>query len=83
MPEVTWRTSDMDTAAYLIYSNHECLDMEWEEESCFFVFEHSDELVECVADFIGDIAQVSPRRYNIVFGNLKKRMFANRRAQRI
>lgn len=83
MPEETWRTSDMSLAAYLEYQGHTCVDMEWEEESCFFVFEHGDDLVECAADFVGDRAQVKPRRYNMVFGSLKKKMFANKRAQRI
>lgn len=68
----------MALAAFLQLEGHEVVRMRWEIGSCYFVFKETDDLLDLVQDFVSDDAQVSPRRYNMTFAALKKRMFQSR-----
>lgn len=73
-----WKTDDMALAAYLMFMGDDVKDLEWEMDSCYFCFEETDDLLDHVQDFVSGDALVEPRRFNMIFGQLKKRMFGNK-----
>ena len=73
--QTTWRTDDIALAAYLRYLDYPLEELEWDLNSCFFLFKRTDKLIADVQDFVSDEALVIPRRYSMVFGQLKKAMF--------
>lgn len=71
----------MSLAAFLCLEGEELLDYQWERDSCWFVFEKTQSLMDSVTDFISGNALVEPSRYNTVFSEIKKKMFGSRTAQ--
>lgn len=79
--DVEWRTTDTSLATYLMIQGAEVKRFEWEKTfrwECYFVFTETDDLLDDVADYVGGAAQVEPRRFNLTYAQLKKRMFASK-----
>lgn len=74
-----WKTDDMGLAAFLTLEGHEVQEMEWELDSCYFVFHETEGLLTLLSKFVSGDACVEPRRYNMNFASLKKKMFASRK----
>lgn len=68
----------MALAAYLCIEGEELKEFQWEMGSCFFMFEETDDLLDAVADFVSGDARVDPRKYNMQFAQIKRRMFASK-----
>lgn len=75
-----WRTGDTALAAYLVHEEHECQRMEWEADSCYFVFDDTSGLQDCILEFVGDEASVNPRTYSRTLTTLRRQMFDARDA---
>lgn len=77
-----WRTDEMACAAFLCHNEVELIRLEWELDSCYFVFPNTDEVQELVVEFIGGNGLVEPREYNMDFAKLKRAMFEHPDAPR-
>jgi hypothetical protein len=73
--QLTWRTDNINLAAYLLYLDHELLGIEWERGAGFFMFHKTRDLLHASVEFIGDEAQVNPKRYSMCFAELKNKLF--------
>lgn len=76
--EPEWKCDDMALASYLSMEGNEIIKFHWELGSCFFVFTETDDLLDAVNDFVGGYARVDPRKYNMTFAQIKRRMFASK-----
>ena len=72
-----WRTDDMSLAAFLSLTLEQDPEIEWEMESCYFVFDKCDQLIDAVAGFLSDTVKVSPRQYNLEMAKMKKAIFSH------
>jgi hypothetical protein len=66
----------MSLAAYLGLIGNEYVRMEIEGDSCYWVFNETDDLADEVLTFLEGKAQVEPNQFNARFAALKRDMFA-------
>lgn len=76
-----WKTDDMGLASYLSLEGQDVKEMEWEMESCYFVFEDNEDIRVLTTKFVSGDACVEPRRYNMSFASLKKKMFSSKKSR--
>lgn len=70
-----WRTKDMALAAYLGCIGHKYVRMELDEESCYWVFNETEDLTDEVFTFLEGKGSVEPNKFNSNFASLKRDMF--------
>lgn len=70
MPAVTqppkverFETNQSNVAAYLLFCGHHVIDSVWENETCTFFFEHTEELSKDFAVYCRGDAAVEPIAY--------------------
>lgn len=70
-----WSTNKAVLAAYLQMMGMPIIRTEWEDGSCYWKFDDTDELADAVADFEGGKALVDPNKFNDVVADIKRSMF--------
>jgi len=73
-----WKTDNLGLAAFLVHVDHEILRREWQGVECWFIFQHTDELSDDVADFTGSAAEVDPERFLRTYNAVKREMLNER-----
>ncbi len=63
-----FETSQTVCAAYLVYQGHEVVRAVWENRTCTFFFEQTEELAQDFGDFIRNKALVEPVAFSNAFG---------------
>lgn len=66
--EEDFETSQTVCAAFLVYSGHEVKSTVWENGTCTFFFDQSEELAEDFGTFIRNKALVEPVAFSNAFG---------------
>lgn len=80
MDTSNFRTNDMAMATMLKMEGHSVQGMEWEANTCYWVFMRTDGLVEMVQDFQESRARVDPKRYNREFTKTKQELWESKRS---
>lgn len=81
-----WSTSNLALAAFLLIQDHDYVRTDWQDSlgrmSCSWVFRPTTELADDVSDFEGGNARVDPKRFNYIFGRMKRDMMEELPASR-
>lgn len=70
-----WSTGQTLKAAFLVYQGHPMDEASWEEDECVFWFQDSEGLRHDLKRLMAGRALVEPKRFNQVFGGVRKAMF--------
>lgn len=75
-----FETSQSNVAAFLVFCGHEIVESIWENETCTFFFEHTEELSEDFGAYCRGEASVEPVSFSTCYGQIM-RLVKERRAE--
>jgi Domain of unknown function (DUF5659) len=73
-----FRTNDMGLATYLKMCGCPLLKAEWQDLTCHWFFEQTDDLVESVTAWETERAQVNPKQFTRQYAKTKKEFYESR-----
>jgi hypothetical protein len=70
--ELRFETTQSSVAAYLVFCGHEVVESLWENETCTFFFDHTEDLTAAFALYNQGQASVEPIGYSTAYGQIMK-----------